>query len=437
MNISPGTVRSVLSNAVSADSFTAGLVTSVTEDFTVPTACISADGRMRYNGDFVDKNVKSQSDLFCLVFHEVLHVAFSHIIHGGGELANIGCDAIINAIISCTYPNASNHGALFAKLYTPHGVEGLLRPDSRMDGSSFEGLYGMLYCEYGSRDKFTAAGVIDTLRILLAEKKTSCLLLGAHGEGVSEEGVSGEAYGPEAAGKIAEDIKNELDSKGQSAGYVTGLTGMFIDLLKHHKTLKRRLLDSYAVRKKVGGFMQSYRDKRRITSPVPVSPSRRDVVLMAAGVWPGVFRNEAVLHRERRSKGLAIFLDVSGSVNRHLPDILSVVSNSSASDNTVYLFSNKVVEVTMTQLRNGKLSTTHGTDFDCIAEKILEERFKKAVIITDGIAGMQDDNKEKLRRARLETLTIIFGDQSLFHQRSIAFKEFGEVIALEDAIEQT
>ena len=59
-------------------------------------------------------------------------------------------------------------------------------------------------------------------------------------------------------------------------------------------------------------------------------------------------------------------------------------------------------------LLDGKLATTYGTDFNCIAESILERSLDKAVIFTDGYASMTQEKQEDLKNKRLRTLTVLF-----------------------------
>jgi predicted metal-dependent peptidase len=149
--------------------------------------------------------------------------------------------------------------------------------------------------------------------------------------------------------------------------------------------------------------------------------------LIANGLHPGFFHNQLSTPAQRR-KGLAIYLDVSGSVNEYLPKILGILQHLRREITSVFLFSNKVYETRFSTLLNGEIKTTGGTDFDCIAESILERQLDKAVIITDGYASMTEVNKVKLKRQGLITLTILFN-------RAQSCKEFavsGDVVQLAD-----
>ena len=131
---------------------------------------------------------------------------------------------------------------------------------------------------------------------------------------------------------------------------------------------------------------------------------------------------------QKRDRGLAIHLDVSGRVNEYLPKILGILKSLRKEITTIFQFSNKVVETSFETLLKGNIQTTYGTDFDCIAQSILERGFEKAVIITDGYASMSDELKQQLEKHGLLTLTVLFDDVDACED----FARFGEVVQLED-----
>ncbi len=129
-----------------------------------------------------------------------------------------------------------------------------------------------------------------------------------------------------------------------------------------------------------------------------------------------------------QDRGLAIYLDVSGSVNEHLPEIIGVLQSLKRELLTVFLFSNKVVEVPFSTLLQGKVLTTFGTDFNCIATSIMEKDLDKAVIVTDGYATMSEELLLELRMKKIRTLAILFGGR----QECPEFAATGDIVQLED-----
>jgi len=151
------------------------------------------------------------------------------------------------------------------------------------------------------------------------------------------------------------------------------------------------------------------------------------LILLGAGFYPGFFHNQ-IKHSGKRNKGLAIYLDVSGSVNDYLPRILGILRNLKSEIQSIYLFSNRVYEVPFVALLKGKIRTTGGTDFNCVAESILDSNLDKVVIITDGYASLSRANNTKLHAKKVVMLTI------LFHRvhECAALKSFGDTAFLED-----
>jgi len=191
--------------------------------------------------------------------------------------------------------------------------------------------------------------------------------------------------------------------------------------------LKRALLDRFTTRQKVDRFRRMVTHPRIGVSPIPIRPSKRDFVLLAAGMPPLHFHNHA-LRVTPQERGLAVYLDVSGSVNQHLPEIIGLLRSLRTELKTIYLFSNKVVEVPFRTLFAGRIETTYGTDFNCIAQHIFANRLDKAVILTDGYASMTEENQQQLKACAFRALTVLFGGRS----DSPEFEALGDVVRLDE-----
>jgi hypothetical protein len=298
-----------------------------------------------------------------------------------------------------------------------------------MQNSRYRRVYERLYPEMRRiEDRMTTGELIQTLKILAqTEELGSVMLLGTH-DGVRDGGENLGGLPPEILARFAEDIKRSLrESGGKQAGYSENLMELFMEALRTHLSIRKVLLQRFATKRKLDRFKELFHDRRISVSPIPVRPSKRDLVLLAAGIWPCYFHNR-LSKLQKRDRGLAIYLDVSGSVNEYLPKILGILKSLRKEITTIFQFSNKVVETSFETLLKGNIQTTFGTDFNCVAQSILERGFDKAVIITDGYASMSDELKEQLRKHGLATLTILFDDA----QTSEDFAQFGDVVLLED-----
>ena len=68
----------------------------------------------------------------------------------------------------------------------------------------------------------------------------------------------------------------------------------------------------------------------------------------------------------------------------------------------VHLFSTRVADVGLHELRNGRCITTGGTDIGCVADHIAKHHIRRAVIITDGLVGRaRGQHGNTLRKAVL------------------------------------
>lgn len=64
--------------------------------------------------------------------------------------------------------------------------------------------------------------------------------------------------------------------------------------------------------------------------------------------------------------------------------------------NLVYCFSTFISETPISKLQVGKIKTDGGTAFDPIADHILKNKFKSALILTDGESYLSDSLAQKL-----------------------------------------
>ncbi len=424
MDITLDQVRQTLRKTLGFESFTAGFIKKVQHDDKCQTASISKNGTLRYNHEFVSKNIKTSEDLFSLIFHETLHKVFGHFIYQAGMIENIAADAIINAVISNLYSRYSNNGELFKRLYDPTGLTGLLRPDSNMRNNRYSNIYDNLYRQYYSNGngQITTGELITSLKILTDQENIpTILLLGNHSQS------DGAEFPNDIAGKIASDIQTSINKNGSFAGYNETLKQLFIRIIKSRFSLPRKILERYTTKRKIDRFKELYTTNTRSTSPIPIYPSKRDIILIASGVWPAHFHNRQ-MKLNKKDIGIAIYLDVSGSVSDFLPEIIGVIGKLQNEVITLFQFSNKVVETSLKQIQQGFIETTYGTDFDCIAESIIQRKFDKAVIITDGYASLSDEHTEILKKQRVKILTILFDGKTDCPE----LEPFGDVIQLDD-----
>jgi hypothetical protein len=420
MRITLETVRGTIREPFGRDCFVASFIKSIEADDSCPTACIDADGRMLYNPKFTENYLQDPQSLFCIIVHEMCHCVFRHSVHGGGRLENLGEDALINAFITRAFPVTSDNGRLFREFYGAESIEGLLRPDSALRLSRFGPLYNQLYSD--SRE-ITSGEVIQALRVLLPEESNNdaVVLLGSHDNqsgGPSAHAIEG----------IAEDLGRALD-QNEAAGKGGSLVKLFKKRIASAVAIKRALLRRYTTSRRLDNFVEPLREHRMGVSPVPISPSKRELIMLHAGMMPPHFRRPMTTEKTTR-KGLAIYLDVSGSVQEYLPRILGILARLEDVLTGIFLFSTEVQEIPFKQLLAGNISTTFGTSFDCVADSVIERSFERAVILTDGHASLTAEKKDALKKGRVNLLTILFGGSSDCEPLA----PFGQVVQLDQVV---
>lgn len=249
--------------------------------------------------------------------------------------------------------------------------------------------------------------------------------MGGHGKSGAEE-----KWPRDAMERMAAELKTSVkDRAGKGSGFAKELASFFLEALRSHLTLKHALLERFLTRRKMDNFKEAFLERRIRASPIPLKPTKRDLTLLAAGVPLCHYHQQGSELREKK-RGLALYLDVSGSVMDHLPKILGILRQFRQEIQSVFQFSNHAVETSFETLLKGKIRTTYGTDFNCVAQSILERRFEKAILVTDGFAFLSQELKLQLEAQPFRCLTILFGDRS----RCEAFEPFGDVVDLEDMV---
>ncbi len=442
MRITLDVIRKVLRAGLGAQCFTAGFIQRVEEDPYQSSAHITQDGCLHYNPAFVEEHVGGPEDLFGLLLHELLHPLWAHFLRCPGELENIAADAVINAAISTLYSGPSAQGHLFETLYPAQGVEGLLRPQSELEGDILDRVYSRLYpaAIAGRREsstrlahRLTTGELLRTLKILLPEKKPNPTnLLGSHRretEGDVESVTVDRPWDRNDLSQIASDLKAGLETaEGSEAGSGSELYDLLSQVLESHVGLKEDVLMRFATQQRADRFLEKKRmEAQRRVSPLPLYPSRRDLVLLAEGAYP-LHYHHLIYQETVDRQGVAIYLDVSGSVTSFLPQIIGVLNKLRGRMASIFQFSTEVVETSLEELLAGEIQTTYGTDFDCVARSILEQGFERSIVITDGYAGLSKCLRDELLEQQAQLLTVLFG-----HARGCApLAALGEVVPLQE-----
>jgi len=135
---------------------------------------------------------------------------------------------------------------------------------------------------------------------------------------------------------------------------------------------------------------------------------RREAFLLGAGLVPVLWPTPLVARRPDEERA-TIYVDVSASVNEVLPFLFGLVAHLGDVAGRVLQFSNVVAPLDPDALREGRVHTTGGTDFDCIARHALSTRRRRIVVLTDGMASLSAP-LERALAARVEVFVLLTED---------------------------
>lgn len=399
------------------------------------TMGITKEGTLYISQSFWDQHMQDKDALATVLMHELMHVIGGDVVtfktkeeDPDYKLRNqadlIAMDSRINAYI-CSNRKEINPSRFFKSFYNEEAIENdfltkLLRPDSvfsRIDKVEKDLL--QFYTSFYSTKEFcNHSELSDYIFEILKkrqeenpEQQIKIVLLGSHGEDgqeLSDEDLeqiknaiieeNSDFDGSSSTSQLDEDIKeavlerisSETFEYSQEAGHsstaaqsvldMSGRISQKLSLVKFRNMMTSSIFSNVKqqARKKIAKY--SY-------SPVlPMSLSSTDLILASSGVPPLLWRTkkyDTVLDNQL----LPIYLDVSGSTYSFLPKIIKLITNASKEIDYVWGFSNNVVKHDIKDLKEGKINSTGGTDFVCILNHALENKYKHIVVITDGWAS--------------------------------------------------
>jgi hypothetical protein len=127
-------------------------------------------------------------------------------------------------------------------------------------------------------------------------------------------------------------------------------------------------------------------------------------VLRALGREPLLYTGQVAWRRAVPSgERVHVYLDVSGSMDAVKGPLYGAVLDCEALVHpTVHLFSTRVADISLAQLRRGVCQSTGGTDIACVALHMAEHRIRRALLVTDGWVGKpQGEHQRTLAGAKL------------------------------------
>jgi hypothetical protein len=444
----------------------------LTDSPSCPTLSVDENRIIRVNKKFWKKWIIRKTDAEFVFLHELFHVVLGDLEKKEETpeermLANLSMDMRINAAITQSFldKNVSNDNFFLSRFYKPNGISGLLRPYSAFSATSkykriYSALYGSSFTKINPKDVLeeeikelfrNEESIRSALKLLIPKEELEKMIpkvvfIGTHAQNGSEakEEERGEGPTPIAPEDIVkvpqeylDEIRQAIAGKMKSTGKMGGLSNLLVDnmieVLDSKKSVTMKALERFSCNHKVNSIKGMFQKDKKVTSVIPIRPSSRDMFLMSQNAMPVLWHNK--LPREaKKNKNIAIYLDVSGSVTSMLPMLLGFIKNMNRSIKTIYCFSNIVSEHSIQELSNGVFKTTGGTDFNCIAQHVLDNKqIDKAVIFTDGFADISNNLKAPLKAQLKDAAVVYFG--SYVNKNNFFAKEYKKGFDLDELVQ--
>lgn len=387
------------------------------------------------NKEFVDEYCKTDEHLFMLIMHELYHIILghTHLFSSHEEIDNIAFDCIINALLCRTFPE-EEYVSFFTSINPSSSFPGcLLRPVDENTPSEFVPLLKNLYFSNSVTYYEVYECIINKYKSQLIINKGGYLLLGDHSN-------QNEVTNPSIKKLLDEMISKwprEIIVKGRDLGGI-----MQSKLLKFQDPNKINQIKMKKLLKKAGINQGNVtKEQASITfqnaDAVSFIPNYKDRLSFAKSL---IYEKQLLYNyslsklqitKEQNIK-THVYLDVSGSVildiNRFASLLLKPYKNKECS---LFTFSTKVVPISYKDFKDGKYSTTGGTNINCIFSHYFSlsknKRPKKVLILTDGDVGSIDQTYySKIKNEGIKLYFGLFGDITTRYIHNIAkyYEEF-------------
>jgi hypothetical protein len=398
----------------------------------VPTACVTtgARSRMLINPAFVERHCRDDDQLAMLVMHELHHVLLGHtrLYPRVTPAQNWAFDCLINAQLCRLFPGP-RHVAFFGQFaWEAQGAARLLgpplgwRPDAawktlmrdararREDPgygrarAQLESVHWRLYDDesvgteelYRLLERVGAAGATAAA----PTRSDPPVLLGNHG---ADDDAP---LHPEVLREVREIVARwpmiDRRSGRDQGGAMTGERVPLAVRRTQAVTVLRRAIGRVAQvgdagTRRLDGTVQAS------LGPLPQAGDRRAGVQRLLGAEPLLWRGELAVRAPVPTARVAVYLDVSGSMDTVLPVLYAALAGClDAVEPLLRGFSTAIGTLTHAQLRAGLRLTTGGTDIATVTADLLARRVRRALIVTDGWVGtVPADHLRELRARRV------------------------------------
>lgn len=432
----------------------------------VPTLAVTCEEKPKLlvNLDFVSKHCKKENHVKAVLCHEFLHVLLRHTEqkkHLTHE-RHLAFDAVINAIIHREHGEA--YSSMMAKYYAnAKGLQKLLRPMNAEEQkwySEHRSRPGLLpqwaHAWHALYSGQLVADDIESLAEQLAKSRKSGKSPNANDQSSSSKGKDPGPFTLDDAEELGEDkllgnheelgnnLPEELEKAlGQSMKEMNG-SGIWRNpgergiganayqalVTEKNEPMKRWQKRALDVLKR---HLQPDTKSRALTEEpssysIPVlSPNDRRAFIRA--IWSPFMPDATWSSSKLKRDGTAqVYLDVSGSMNAEMPQIIALLGRLSKHIKRPFWAFSDVVAPATIEKGQLKTNTTGGTSMACVLEHIAKTKPESAVVVTDGcIERVPKDLLSKTKRTRLHVILTRDGSPSELHRANIPYTQLDKM----------
>ncbi|MCU0496086.1 MAG: hypothetical protein MUF87_01900 [Anaerolineae bacterium] len=393
--------------------------------YTVPTAAVECKRRPRLliNPEFVNRYCQRDEHLFLLIMHELWHVMLAHTrMYPRMTLAqNIAFDAIINSGLMREFEGPEYRG--FFDVINPADTfpSCLLRPPV---GWPYDPQYPEGIGPVGTTEMIKRLYPIGNFSFDLPPlyEEVLALLLKAGGK-IVEPMLLGNHHPEQVHDPILKDLMKQVTErwpdnvlfKQNQGTWSTHRNYGVQDVGENTRRVFSKVLQ-------VCISLRHGRERNKEKRSVPdsggagVIPNPRDRLSPARARlgMPETLWNQPSTVKARLSEPsnrAFIYLDVSGSMSQLLSYLLGLmvpyVVNHQA---YVFQFSTLVTDLPLPELKQGRITTTNGTDINCVFEHLftIAPKIPRVLILTDGEVGaIKNDYIDRLQTQAIKLYVVM------------------------------
>ena len=394
----------------------------------VSSMAISLEKRpeLRINLDFCRKHLMTESEVKCVLLHEFLHVLLLHHLNYvvNTPLLNVALDAVINAIIHRI--KGPEYSDFLSRFYEWKMPTLLLRPrpaalsEYRAHGIWYKWIevHELLYA-----GRVSAEDLLERLEHDLAlsdDKVSGIILIGEH-QGTTIQKI------PEVIYKALRRRLGDLPSIFEP-GKAGEKSTKAMEARKQFQINKWRSQAMEVLRRCVIPDHRGVPGSREETVMVPLlsmEDRRASMRALTSRLMPFARHRLSIPQTDNRC---VVYLDVSGSMDNELDQLLSLLAILREHIRMpLYTFSNIVAPA---RFVNGRieLTTTGGTEIGPVFDHIRKNKFRRALIVTDG--HVEQITPAMLTGIDLKKIHVLVSSQGTvdpFHSLNMPYRQLSSL----------